>query len=176
MRRQHDPRDGENDLDVVLGQPGAEEALPADEQHEHQTGDHRRDREGQVDQGGQQRPTAEAELGNRPPRAQSEHQVCRDRDRGSQEGEPQRRQRVGLHDGGEVGAEAVREAPRRTRRSAERPGTASGTRAPARSAASGRTSGSVSWRCFARVALRTRSAAAVGIMPTPSARSMPAGG
>jgi hypothetical protein len=50
-------------------QPGPEPALRAEEQHEDQAGDDRRDGEGQVDQRDQQALAAELELGDRPGRA-----------------------------------------------------------------------------------------------------------
>jgi hypothetical protein len=53
-RRQHDARHGEDDLDVVCLQPGAEPALRAEHQHVDQARDHRRHRKRQVDQGDQQ--------------------------------------------------------------------------------------------------------------------------
>ena len=63
---QHDAGRGEDDLDVVLAQPRAEPAVRAEQQHEHQAGDHRRDRERQVDQRQQQVLAGEAEPGDRP--------------------------------------------------------------------------------------------------------------
>jgi hypothetical protein len=50
-RRQDDARHGENDLDVVFVEPGAKPALRAEHQHVDQARDHRRYREGQIDQG-----------------------------------------------------------------------------------------------------------------------------
>ena len=49
-RREHDARKREDDLDVVRGEPRAEAALRAEQQHEDQAGNHRRHRERQVDQ------------------------------------------------------------------------------------------------------------------------------
>ena len=67
-----EPGRGEDDLDVVLAQPRAEVALQAEDQHEDQAGDHRRDGERQVDQRRQQRAAGEAEAGDRPGRGDAE--------------------------------------------------------------------------------------------------------
>ena len=48
------PGQGEDDLQVVVAQPGAEPALQAEDENEDQAGDHRADRERQVDEGEQQ--------------------------------------------------------------------------------------------------------------------------
>ena len=53
-RRQHQAGQREDHLDVARLQPGAEPALQAEDQHEDQAGDDRRDREGQFDQRDQQ--------------------------------------------------------------------------------------------------------------------------
>ena len=75
---------------------GAEPALRAEQQHEDQARDHRRDRERQVDQRDQQALAAEVELGDRPGRRDAEDQVQRHRDRGGEQRQPDRGQRVGL--------------------------------------------------------------------------------
>ena len=63
---------------------GPEPALQAEEQHVDQAGDHRRDRERQVDQRDQQVLAAEVELGDRPGRGHAEDRGQRHGDRGRQ--------------------------------------------------------------------------------------------
>ncbi len=100
-RRQHDARQGEDDLDVVILQPRAEQALSTEHQYIDQTGDHRRHRERQVDQRHQHALAAERIFTHAPCRADTEHQVQRHRDQHRNHGEFQRRQGVRLEDRGE---------------------------------------------------------------------------
>jgi hypothetical protein len=78
-RRQDQPRGGEDDLDVVLAQPGPEHALGAEEEHEDQAGDHRRDGERQIDHRRQQRAARKAEARDRPGGREAEDEVERPR-------------------------------------------------------------------------------------------------
>ena len=94
--REHDARHREDDLHVVLAQPGPEPALQAEEQHEDQARDHGRDREGQVDQRDQRALAAELELRDRPGGRHAERGVQRHADRGDQQREADRGARVGL--------------------------------------------------------------------------------
>ena len=89
-RREHEPRQREDDADVMVLEPRAEPALRAEQEHEDQAGDDRRDREGQLDQGDQGRLAAEVELRDCPCRGEPENGVERDRDGGDDEGEPDR--------------------------------------------------------------------------------------
>ena len=66
-------------------EPRAEPALRAEQQHVDQAGDHRRDRERQVDQRDQQALAAELELGDRPGGRDAEDQVERHGDRRGQQ-------------------------------------------------------------------------------------------
>ena len=70
-----------HDRVAVPAQALPEVALQAEDQHEHQPGHDRRDRERQVDQRGQQRPARETEAGDRPGRRDAEDEVGDDRDR-----------------------------------------------------------------------------------------------
>ena len=79
--REHDAGQREDDLDAVLGEPRAEQALRAEQQHEDQAGDHRRDRERQIDQRDQERAAGESEPRDRPRRRDAEDEVERHRDR-----------------------------------------------------------------------------------------------
>ena len=106
-RGQHDARHREDDLDVVLGEPRTEEALGAEQEDVDQAGDHRRHRERQVDQRGQQALAGELEFRDRPRRDDAEDDVERHRDRRDQQGQPDRGERVGLGDAGEIGAETL---------------------------------------------------------------------
>ena len=105
--REHDARHGEDDLDVVLGEPGTEQPLGAEQQHVDQAGDHRRDRERQIDQRGQQALARELELRDRPGRGDAEDQVQGHGDRRDQQREPDRGERIRLGDAGEIGAEPL---------------------------------------------------------------------
>ncbi len=111
------PGHGEDDLDVVRREPRPEPALGAEQQHVDQAGDHRRDRERQVDQRDQEALAGELELGDRPGRGEAEDEVQRHRDRrgraASGGSPPARRARRSAL---EIGARALGAAPRRTRR------------------------------------------------------------
>ena len=103
--RQHQARGGEDDLDVVIYQPGSKPALGAEQQHPDHAGNHRRYREWQVDQGQQKPFAAELELGDAPGRRDAEHRVQRHRDRRYQQGQPHGRQRIRITDRREILAE-----------------------------------------------------------------------
>jgi hypothetical protein len=77
-------------------QPAAEPALQAEHQHVDQAGDHRADRERQVDQRQQQVLAVELELRDRPGRGDAEHQVQRHADGGGDQRQLDRRQGIGL--------------------------------------------------------------------------------
>ena len=134
-RREDDARQGEDDLQVVVAQPGAEPALQAEHQHEDQAGDHRADRERQVDQGEQQVLAAEVELGDRPRRGEAEDEVERHRDGRGDQRQLDRRDRVGLADRGEVDVDALLQRLDEHRDAAARTGRRRGTRARRRSGA-----------------------------------------
>lgn len=85
--RQDDPRQGKDDLDIVILQPRPEQALGAEHQHVDQAGDHRRDRERQVDQRHQDALAAEVVLAHAPRGADAEYQVQRHRNDHRQQGE-----------------------------------------------------------------------------------------
>ena len=90
--RQHDARQREQDVDVMIDQPGAEPALHPEHQHIDQARHHRRHREGQVDQGDQEGLAGKIELGDRPGRGDAEHGVERHRDGGGDQRQAHRRQ------------------------------------------------------------------------------------
>ena len=124
------PGHGEDDLDVVRLEPGAEQALRAEQQHVDQAGDHRRDRERQVDQRDQEALAPELELGDRPGGGHAEDQVERHGDGRDQQGQSDRSERVRLGDAGEIGAEPLRNASTNTASSGssrKRPRKASAT-------------------------------------------------
>ncbi|MNT58625.1 hypothetical protein D3C72_1960730 [compost metagenome] len=106
---QHDAGHGEDDLDVAVLQPLAEEALGAEQQHVDQAGDHRRHRERQIDQGDQQALAAELVLAHAPGGGDAEQQVERHRDGHGEQGQLERGNRVRLEDGGEEHAQALLE-------------------------------------------------------------------
>jgi hypothetical protein len=110
-RREHDPGHGKNDAEVVFGEPRTKEALASGEQHEDQTGDDRRHRDGQIDQRDQHVPTAKPELGNRPSCAEAEDQVGRNGHRRGDERQPEGSAGVRLHDGGEVRSDSGPKGP-----------------------------------------------------------------
>ena len=140
-RRQHHAGQREDDLDVVRDQPRPEIALQPEQQHEDQTGDHRRHRERQIDQRDQKVLAAKLEFGDRPGADNAEHDIGCDRYGGDDQRQPDRRQRVGIAQRREIGADALRERlrehadqrqhdeqapemppPRRSTASAPRPG------------------------------------------------------
>ena len=102
-RRQHDPRHGEDDFQVVRVQPGEQPAAAPEHQHERQAGDHGRDRERQVNQRRQDVLAPEVELGDRPGGADAEERVQRHGDAGGDEGQLDGADRVGVAERPEVG-------------------------------------------------------------------------
>ena len=106
-RREHDARHGEDDLDVVLGEPGTQQPLGAEQQDVDQARDHRRDRERQIDQRGQQALALELELRDRPGGGDAEDHVQGHGDRRDQEREPDRRERIRVGDAGEIAAQPL---------------------------------------------------------------------
>ncbi|MNZ59213.1 hypothetical protein D3C78_772430 [compost metagenome] len=105
--RQHDARQSEDDLDIVVLQPRPEKALGAEHQHVDQAGDHRRYRERQVDQGDQDALATEGVLAHAPGGADAEYQVQRHRDDDGEQRQLQRRQGIRLEDRLEEGTETV---------------------------------------------------------------------
>ena len=100
---QHDAGHGEDDLDVVVEQPRPQPALGPENQHKDQTGDHRRHRKRQIDQGDQEVLATKFELGNRPGCRHPEHQVERYRNQRCQQGQPDRRQGIRIGQGRQIG-------------------------------------------------------------------------
>ncbi|EWS63673.1 hypothetical protein Y695_03093 [Hydrogenophaga sp. T4] len=98
---------GEHDLDVVRHQPGAEPALRAEDQHIDQARHHRRDRERQVDQRGQEGLAPELVLGNRPGRGNAERQVQRHGHGGGEQRQADRRPGIGFLERFPVGVPAL---------------------------------------------------------------------
>ena len=84
--------------------PGAERGVRAEQQHEAEAGDDRRDRERQVDQRDQEGLAGEVELRDRPGGGDAEDRVERHRDRRRQQREPDRRLGVAVAErrGGEA--------------------------------------------------------------------------
>ena len=109
---------------------GPSQPCAPEEQHEDDARDHRRDREGQVDQREQERAAREVEARDRPRGGEPEDQVGGHGDRGREQGEPEGRERVGLADRGEVRADAVLERLLEDERERQRPGRARGRRGP----------------------------------------------
>ncbi|MNC47723.1 hypothetical protein D3C75_968010 [compost metagenome] len=105
--RQDNARQGEHDLDIVVLQPRPEQALRAEHQHVDQAGDHRRHRERQVDQGDQDTLATEGVLAHAPGGADAKYQVQRHRDNHGEQGQLQRRQRIGFEYRLEEGAKTV---------------------------------------------------------------------
>ena len=83
----------------MLAEPLAEPAATAEQQHEHQARDDRRDRERQIDEGDKQLPAREAEPGDGPGSGQPEQQVQGHRAERHQGGQPQGAQGIRLADG-----------------------------------------------------------------------------
>ena len=108
-RRQHDARHGEDDLDLMRVQPAAQGAELAQQQHEDQPGDDRRDGEGQVNQRQQEVLAPELELGDGPGGGDAEQDVQRDGDRRRQQGQPDRAERVRVPQRLQVRPPAARE-------------------------------------------------------------------
>ncbi|MNP35278.1 hypothetical protein D3C76_1286030 [compost metagenome] len=91
----------------MLVQPRAQVALGAEQQHVDQAGDHRRDRERQVDQGHQDALAGELELGHAPGGGDAEHQVQRHRDGHRDQGQLEGGDGVRFEDRFDEGAQAV---------------------------------------------------------------------
>src|SRR3569623_1774456 len=108
-RRQHHAGHGEDELAVVLLQPGSEPALQAEQQHIDFFLFYGVHRERQIDEGDEQALAAEFELGDGPGRREAEHHVERHGDGGDQHGEFDRRQRIGFFQRRPVGLEAAAE-------------------------------------------------------------------
>ena len=131
-RGEHDAGHREDDLDAVRLEPRPEEAAGAEQQHVDQARDHRRHREGQVDQRGQEGLALELELGDRPGGGDAEDQVERHGDRRDQQRQPDRRQRVGIGQRLEdLGRPVAERLDRRPRSAAARRNTARKTKADA---------------------------------------------
>ena len=112
-RREHDAGHGEDDLDAVRPSARRRTGPARRRAARRQAGDHRRDREGQVDQGDQQALAAEVELGDRPGRGDAEDQVERHGDGGDEQRQPDRRDaRPGPSKAARYGASALRAALR----------------------------------------------------------------
>jgi hypothetical protein len=77
---EHDARQREEDLDAVALEARADQRCQPEQQDIDEAGDDRRDREGQVDQGEQERLALELEFGDRPGRHHAEDEVERHRD------------------------------------------------------------------------------------------------
>ena len=71
-RRQRHAGNREDDLDLMRGEPGSEQPLRAEHQHEDQAAHHRRHGERQVDQGDERALAGKLEFGDRPGRANPE--------------------------------------------------------------------------------------------------------
>ncbi len=108
--RQHDTRQRENDLNVVILQPRPENATGAKHQDVDQTGDHRRDREWQVDQRHQNCFATERVLAHTPGRRDTEHNVQGHGDQHRIHGELECRQGIRLKDRREEAAQTVFQA------------------------------------------------------------------
>ncbi len=104
---QHDARQREDDMDVMGPQPRAEPALQPEHQHVDQAGDHRRHREGQIDDGGQQALAPEVELRDAPGGADADRHVDRHADRRHQQGQADRGNGVGLRQRVEIDVETA---------------------------------------------------------------------
>ncbi len=100
-RGENEPRKREDDADVMRVEPWPEPALGAEQQNEDEARDDRRDGEGQLDQRDERRLAAEVELGDRPGGGDAEDRVQRNRDRGDDQRQPDRRPSVRLADRGE---------------------------------------------------------------------------
>ena len=81
--------------------------MGAEQQHVDQAGDHRRDRERQVDEGDQQALAEEVELGDRPGGGEPEDQVERHGDRRHGHGQPDGGERVTVDDRRQIGTDSL---------------------------------------------------------------------
>ena len=93
-RRQRDAGDGKNNPEVVRFQPRAQETLAAEQHDQHQTRDHRRHRERQVDERNEHGLAAKVELGDEPGRGESVDHVQGQADGRHQNGQANGRQRI----------------------------------------------------------------------------------
>ncbi|MPN10580.1 hypothetical protein SDC9_157875 [bioreactor metagenome] len=104
---QHNAGYGKDDLNVVLGQPGAQPAIGTEHQHIHQTCDHGRDGERQIDQGRQECLALELVLGNTPRGRHTEDQI---QGHGNQRRDQRKldgRDRIGLAQRGDIDIPAL---------------------------------------------------------------------
>ena len=95
--------------DVAVREPGAEPALGAEEQHVDHAGDHRRDRERQIDQREQHVLAGKLELRDRPRGRDAEDQVERHRDRRREQREAHGRERLRRRPAPAVGGPPLRQ-------------------------------------------------------------------
>ena len=108
-RCQDDAGNGKDDLDVVLGHPGAEPAVGTEQQHEYHAGDDRRYREWKVDQRDQQVFAGKLELGNAPGGRHPEDQIDRHRDRRHEQRQLRGTECIRLRNGFPVRRQPLRE-------------------------------------------------------------------
>ena len=108
-RGEDEAGDGEDDLYASRVQRRTEPAVRGEQKHVDETGDHRRDREGQIDQRRQQTLAAKVELGDRPGRGHAEDEVERHRDGGDKKREPDRGERVRFVDRRKIGGNSAAE-------------------------------------------------------------------
>ena len=94
--RKHQTGQREDDLNIMLPQPRPQPTLHTENQHIDQTGNHRRNRKRQIDQRDQKAFAAEIMLGDGPRRRHAEQQVKRYGNGGDNQGQPYRRQGVGV--------------------------------------------------------------------------------
>ena len=97
-------------------EPGAEPALRAEHQHIDEAGDHRRNREWQIDKGRQEALAAKLEFGDGPGGRQAENRIERYRDGGDEQGQPHRRQGIGIEDRGKIRLQSLGQGLRIDRR------------------------------------------------------------
>src|SRR5262249_35472991 len=100
--RDDNPGHAEYDFDSVRREPGAEQSLQSEQQHEDQTADHGRDRERKIDQRQQQVFPAKSEFRHHPCRRDPENRVERNDDERSQQRQPYGGHRFGLKNGAPV--------------------------------------------------------------------------
>src|SRR5215207_3444003 len=109
-RRQNNARNGKDDLDIMLLEPWAQPALQSEKKHIDEARDHRRDREGNVDQGDQQAPAVETEFGDDPGGHDAEDHVDRHCNGGGEQGQSDGGEGYRIGDGPAVGAPALGES------------------------------------------------------------------
>ena len=95
-RCQNDARHGEDDFQIVIAQPFAEETLQAEQHNEHQSRDDGRHRERQINQRDEQRLAPELKLGDGPRRRETEDDIQRHANRRDEQGEFDRLPRIGM--------------------------------------------------------------------------------